>query len=470
MPQSLPQARCGQFTFYFLRCGHATSHNYHRALSAAADCNSNCIYDKKIDYWFWAGKDKRCSFCGLGQEHGFGTQHPIPEDGADRELLFERIKEGMSLGELDEIYNARFDDAARRYNKQAMEEIALADARGVEQTSSSGQLRTKRRLRHEDRREIRRLRVKRRTEKWVQNVRDEQYRAVKNDVEVGKQPFIIGEIGNPYMDLLSKVFISSLPHPIDNCAMCQYALDDVEECGAPYTLPCGHMYHLVCMDELFEKRAEAEEKEVYKCPLCNVWYRDLRQAPDFYDRCGSHKQEFGSNASSSVLSDSEDGEETGDPPPPWIFRPEELGDIPDGLENRTGTRSNVRLRSMVQDYITARSQATTIANEAPTSAEPRRRPGTNALLNHFEIIAPNNDFRADTRPMADNSPSGLTQNFPTLPSPSFETQNGSQQEESDDVATCPLPTPAQARVHGKKRQPRKQKEERKDRSRRRRKQ
>jgi len=76
------------------------------------NCNSNCIYDKNIDYWFWAGKDKRCSFCGLGQEHGFGTQHPIPENEGPRLLLFEKVKEGTTLEEPDEIYNARFDEAA----------------------------------------------------------------------------------------------------------------------------------------------------------------------------------------------------------------------------------------------------------------------------------------------------------------------------------------------------------------------
>jgi len=86
-----------QFTFYFSKCGHATSHNYHRTPKSGENCNSNCIYDKNIDYWFWAGKDKRCSFCGLGQEHGFGTQHPIPENEGPRLLLFEKVKEGTTL-------------------------------------------------------------------------------------------------------------------------------------------------------------------------------------------------------------------------------------------------------------------------------------------------------------------------------------------------------------------------------------
>ncbi|PMD45800.1 hypothetical protein L207DRAFT_578704 [Hyaloscypha variabilis F] len=468
MPQSSQQARCGQFTFYFSRCGHATSHNYHRASNSGTDCNRNCIHDKKIDYWFWAGKDKRCSFCGLGQDHGFGTQHPIPEDGADRELLFERIKEGMSLGEPDEVYNARFDEAAGWYNRKAIEKIGLADARENEQTPSLGQLRTKRRLRHENRREIRRLRAKRRTEIWVQNVRDEQYQAVKGNLEVGKQPFIAGEVGDPYMDLFSKILLNNLPRPIDNCAMCQYALNDIAECGSPYSLPCGHMYHLLCMDELFNRRADAEEKEVYKCPLCNAWYQDLRQVPDFYDSFWSHKQDFDSNASSSVLSESDDGEEKGDPPPPWIFRPEQLRDVPEWLENRTGTRSNARLRGIVQDSITARNEVATGGDEESSSPRPRRRPGTNALLNHFRIAEPDSDVEPDT---LENMQPEVLQETSTLEGrSSTETGNGSLREGGDGQATSSLPAHSAPRGHKKKRKSGRSRGERDDHPRKRRKQ
>ncbi|KAE9376153.1 hypothetical protein N431DRAFT_334245 [Stipitochalara longipes BDJ] len=470
MPPSSKQARCGQFTFYFSKCSHATSHKYHQASDSSADCNSNCIYDKKIDYWFWAGKDKRCSFCGLGQEHGFGTQHPIPEDSINRELLFERIKEGISLGGPDEVYNARFDEAAGWYNRKAVEEIGFTDARANEQTPSPGQLRTKRRLRHKNRREIRRLRAKRRTERWVQNVRDEQYRAVKGNLEIGKQPFLIGEVGNPYMDLLSKVLIHSLPHPIDNCAMCQYALDNVEEGGGPYALPCGHMYHLLCMDELFDRRADAEEKEIYKCPLCNVWYRDLRRVPDFYDRYLNQKHDFDSNAASSILSDSDEGEERVDPPPPWIFRPEELSDIPEWLANRTGTRINARLRSIVQDSITARTQPLTVVNEDSSSPQPRRRPGTNALLNHFGIVEPISNVDLDTHVIpVDNQPK-LSQETSTLPSPaSTEIENGSIQAKGGNLATNFLPAPSTARGSRRKQNPRRPRGERDDSSRKQRK-
>ena len=273
--------RCGQFTFYFSKCGHATSHKYHRAPDSGPDCNSNCIYDRKIDYWFWAGKDKRCSFCGLGQEHGFGTQHPIPEDEGLRMILFEKVKEGMILSEPDDVYNAQFDEAAEWYNRKAMEAIALADDRAKAQNPSPGKLRTQRRLRHENRREIRRLRAKRRTERWVQNVRDEQYTAMKGNVEVGKQPFIIGDVGNPYMDLFSEASLTSLTPPIDNCALCQYPLDDVRDCGNPHSLPCGHKFHLRCLEEIFDRRAAGEEKEIHKCPLCKVWFRDLREFQTF---------------------------------------------------------------------------------------------------------------------------------------------------------------------------------------------
>jgi hypothetical protein len=205
----------------------------------------------------------------------------------------------MSLGEPDEIYNARFDSAAAWYNRKALEEIALADAPANEPFKmGQGKLRTQRRLRHRNRCEIRRLRANRRTERWVHNVREEQSRAVKQNTDIGKQPFIMGDIGNPYMDIYSEVPIASLPEPIDNCAWCQYPLSDIKECGKPYCLPCGHMFHLNCVTELFKRRAEAEEKEVCKCPLCTVWFRDLRFIPEFYDRYSTREREFDSEASS----------------------------------------------------------------------------------------------------------------------------------------------------------------------------
>jgi hypothetical protein len=418
--------RCGQFTFYFSKCGHATSHNYHRAVDSGTDCNSNCIYDRKIDYWFWAGKDKRCSFCGLGQEHGFGTQHPIPEDEGLRMTLFERVKEGMILSEPDDVYNAKFDKAAEWYNRKAMEAIALADERAKAQNPSPGKLRTQRRLRQENRREIRRLRAKRRTERWVQNVRDEQYAAVKGNMEVGKQPFIIGDIGNPYMDLFSEASVTSLPHPIDNCALCQYPLDDVRECGNPHSLPCGHMFHLHCLEELFDRRAVGEEKEVHKCPLCKVWFRNLREVPDFCGRFRSHKQDFDSNASSSELSESDAGAPTGDTPPPWIFRPKALHNVPKLLQCKTYTSSNAQIRETDRHSIAARIIASAEPDQFSLS-ESSRRPGTRVLLRHFKPVEASSDFEVEESLLPDQQEPEILETSTGLPNPSSTaTENSSQ--------------------------------------------
>jgi hypothetical protein len=462
MPTS-DENRCGQFTFYFSKCGHATSHNFHRTPDSSSDCNSNCIYDQKIDYWFWAGKDKRCSFCGLGQEHGFGTQHPIPEDERLRMILFEKVKEGMILSEPDDVYNAKFDDAAEWYNRKAMEAIVLADERAKAQNPSPGKLRTQRRLRHENRREIRRLRAKRRTERWVQNVRDEQYTAVKGNLEVGKQPFIIGDIGNPYMDLFSEASLTSLTHPIDNCALCQYPLNDVRECGNPHSLPCGHLFHLHCLQELFERRAASEEKEIHKCPLCKVWFRDLREVPDFYGRFRSHKQDFDSNASSSELSDSDSGAPMGDAPPPWIFRPEPLYSVPELLQYNTCTRSDARLKEIVQGS----TVAITIAETEPgglSSSPTSTRPGTRALLNHFKPVEASSAFEIEESQIPDRQESEVLEIIPGLPTPSSTaTLNVSLHGSANNPATNSVPTAPiadSARTQKRKRKPIKAKNER----------
>lgn len=450
------QPRCGQFTFYFSKCGHATSHKYHRAQTIEPDCNSNCIYDRTIDYWFWAGTEKRCSFCGLGQEHGFGTPHPIPESAEQRLILFSKVKEGMSLGEPDEVYNARFGEAAAWYNRKALEEIAFADARAQEPPKlSKGKLRTQRRLRHQNRCEVRRLKAKRRTEKWVHSVREEQYRAVKANIDVGKQPFIMGDINNPYMDIYSEVPVASLPEPIDNCAWCQYPLNDIKECGKPYCLPCGHMFHLNCVTELFKRRAEAEEKEVCKCPLCTVWFRDLRFVPDFYDRYSAREYEFDSEASSSVLSESDVGDEKGDPPPPWIFQPELLGAVPGWLENQIGTRSNLRLREIVHNSINSRGQAGTTLDKDNPSSLTGRRPGTNRLLDHFGTLETAHHGGPDEDHMQESGDPEAFDPNSTIPSPcSTETENGSLLEaEASTRNRLPL-APAVERGQARKRKAR----------------
>jgi hypothetical protein len=461
MPTS-DENRCGQFTFYFSKCGHATSHNFHRAPDSGSDCNSNCIYDRKIDYWFWAGKDKRCSFCGLGQEQGFGTQHPIPEDEGLRLILFEKVKEGMILSEPDDVYNAKFDEAAEWYNRNAMEAIALADERAKAQNPSPGKLRTQRRLRHENRREIERLRAKRRMERWVQNVRDEQYTAVKGNMEVGKQPFIMGDIGNPYMDLYSEASLTSLANPIDNCALCQYPLDDVRECGNPYSLPCGHMFHLRCLEELFDRRAAGEEKEIHKCPLCKIWFRDLREVPDFYGRFRSHNQDFDSNASSSELSDSDAGAPTGDVPPPWIFRPEAPYIVPELLQCNTCTRSDARLREIVHDSTVARNIAETEPGRL-SSSPPSRRPGTRALLNHIKSVEASGDSEVEESHLPSRQEPEVLEISSGLPPPSSTaTVNGSLQgavnsNTADSAPTAPIAD--SARTQKRKRKSRKAKNE-----------
>jgi hypothetical protein len=461
MPTS-DENRCGQFTFYFSKCGHATSHNYHRAPISGIDCNSNCIYDRKIDYWFWAGKDKRCSFCGLGQEHGFGTQHPIPEDEGLRLILFQKVKEGMILSEPDDVYNAKFDEAAEWYNRKAMEAIALADERAKAQNPSPGKLRAQRRLRHKNRRDIRRLRAKRRTERWVQNVRDEQYTAVKGNTEVGKQPFIIGDIRNPYMDLFSEASVTSLSHPIDNCALCQYPLNDIRECGNPHSLPCGHMFHLHCLQELFDRRAAAEEKEVYKCPLCKIWFRDLREVPDFYDRFRSHKQDFDSNASSSELSDSDAGVSTGDALPPWIFRPEALYSVPECLQCKNCTGGNARMRDIVQDSVVDGTAVDPEPAEGPLS-ESGRRPGTRALLNHFKPVEASSDSEIEESHHLGQQEPEVLDISSGLPSPSSTaTENGSLPQSVNNNTTNSAqtaPIADSAKTQRRKRKPRKAKNE-----------
>jgi hypothetical protein len=273
-------------------------------------------------------------------------------------------------------------------------------------------------------------------------------------MEVGNQPFIIGHVENPYMDLFSEVAVTTLPQPIDNCVMCQYPLSDVGECGNPYSLPCGHMFHLHCMEELFNRRAKSEEKEIYKCPLCNVWFGDLREVPNFYDQCCNHELEFDSDAPSSELLDSDAGEDIGDPPPPWIFRPEELGNAPEWLESRTDTRSNARLREIVQDSIASRVHPETEEDHSSLS-QPRRRPGTRALLNHFGVITQASVVEADEHHVPKQNEFEVWENNSTRPNPSStETENGSLLDQGNGSILHSSPVPGTVRDQGNKRKPR----------------
>ncbi|PMD14666.1 hypothetical protein NA56DRAFT_369265 [Hyaloscypha hepaticicola] len=277
-------------------------------------------------------------------------------------------------------------------------------------------------------------------------------------MEVGKQPFIIGDIGNPYMELFSDASVTSLSNPIDNCALCQYPLNDVRECGNSHSLPCGHMFHLHCLQELFDRRAVAEEKEVHKCPLCKVWFQDY-----FYDRFRSHKQDFDSNASSSELSDSDAGAPMGDAPPPWIFRPEALFSIPEFLHCKTCTRSNGRMRDTVQDSIVDGIKALDAEPTEFTLSDSSRRPGTRALLNHFKPVEASSDSEIEESHVPDQQEPEVLETSPGLPSlSSTATESGSPLRSVNsniNNSTPAAPIAVSVRTRRRKRKPRKAKNE-----------
>ncbi|KUJ13565.1 uncharacterized protein LY89DRAFT_754410 [Mollisia scopiformis] len=317
---------CGQFTFYFPRCSHATSHLLHLNTWSGTACNRNCVYDRGNDYWFYADQGSHCSYCGLGAQSGIGIKQTIPEDskGRDRERFFEglvrsgKICVGSAEEGAKEEYDAHYVRAVHQYNILI---DALPTLNSKAPILSLAQLRTKRRERTLDRWDVRRFRAKRRTEEWVRNIRAEQYAKTKAHVEVGSRPFIVTPTGNPHMDLYTEVSIKGLPVPIDNCAWCQFSLSSSEaiaESGPPSSLPCGHTFHYNCIVELFEKRTKAGEKEKHKCPLCSVWFRDVREIPDFYGRYRNSEHVFDSCCDSSVLSKSDAGDIRGHTGPPWM--------------------------------------------------------------------------------------------------------------------------------------------------------
>jgi hypothetical protein len=356
----------------------------------------------------------------LGQDHGFGTPYPIPENPIQRSLLFAILKEAMSLDEPDEIYHARFTEASGWYNRKAIEEIKLAEARAkAPPQPSQGNLRTQRRLRHQSR-------------------------------DVGRQPFIIGGIGNPYMDIYSEVPVASLPQPIDNCAWCQYPLSEIQECGSPYCLPCGHMLHLNCITELFNKRVEANEKELCKCPLCNAWFRDLREIPDFYDRYRGREHEFDSDASSSILSDSDAGNEKGDPTPPWIYRLELQEQLPQLLGDEIGTRNNDRLCSLIQACLENQDE-----QRLTGSPSPPQKSGQLHLLKHFNNHnqdshdSSNDEYVPDPIDAVSPEP-----NSPIASPSSTETENGSVLGARPSSWTDPRPSSVATRLQERKRKAR----------------
>jgi hypothetical protein len=264
------------------------------------------------------------------------------------------------------------------------------------------------------------------------------------------------------MDLFSEASVASLTHPIDNCALCQYPLDDVRECGNPHSLPCGHMFHLHCLQELFARRVASEEKEIHKCPLCKVWFRDLREVPDFYDRFLSHRQDFESNASSSELSDSDAGAPTGDAPPPWIFRPEAPYSVPELLQCKTCSEGNARQRDIVQDSIVDGTKANAKPDEF-SSSQSSRRPGTRALLTHFKSVEASGDSEGEGSHLPNQQEPEVLEISPGLPSPSSTaTENGSllgsvNRNTTNSAPTAP--TADSARTQKRKRKPRKAKNE-----------
>ena len=101
----------------------------------------------------------------------------------------------------DEIYDLAFDEAATTYNELAMEAMERVEGKKEDEKLSDGDLKRQRRFRHENRRKLRELRAERRVKKWVQNVEDDQYAAIKGNVEIGQQPFIHAFGDNPFGDL-----------------------------------------------------------------------------------------------------------------------------------------------------------------------------------------------------------------------------------------------------------------------------
>lgn len=323
---------CGQFTFYFPLCSHATSHRFHLNTWSGLLCSRNCVYERTFDYWFYADEGSLCSYCGLGPAtgrlgpaSGIGTLQNIPseESGMVREHFFENlIQSGKFGGASGPEGKAEYESCHRRavaqYNMLIDRIPPFSPTINV---PTFAQARTARRKRLLDRWDIRKFRARRRTEEWVNNIRAEQYDLTKAHVEVGSRPYIVTPTGNPYMDLYTGVPLPALPVPIDNCAWCQFSLasqDAIADSGSPNSLPCGHTFHYNCIVELFEKRTRAKEKEVCKCPLCNTWFRDVREIPDFYGRYRSKEHGFDSNYESSVLSESDCGDLRGDREPPWL--------------------------------------------------------------------------------------------------------------------------------------------------------
>ncbi|KAE8448838.1 hypothetical protein EG329_008840 [Mollisiaceae sp. DMI_Dod_QoI] len=344
---------CGQFTLYFPRCGHATSHPFHLNVWSGLVCNKNCVYERIFDYWFYADEGSLCSHCGLGARCGLGTLQTMPEEadgeGHRREAFFEHLISSGKLGgtgrEEYESYHLR---AVAQYNM-----LIEGITRPKVTVLSPAQARTERGKRLLDRWDIRRMRARRRTEEWVNKIRAEQYVSTKRHVEVGKRPYIVAPTGNPYMDLYTEIPLPALPVPIDNCAWCQFSLccsDAIKESGPPNALPCGHTFHYNCIVDLFEKRTRAEEKDRCKCPLCNVWFRDVREIPDFYGRYRTKEHIFDSSCGSSVLSRSEEGDLRGHREPPWLEEPS-VRDSEDAREEEVEDSTETRKSSSVADQV-----------------------------------------------------------------------------------------------------------------------
>ena len=367
----------------------------------------------------------------------------------------------------DEIYDLAFDEAATTYNELAMEAMERVEGKKEDEKLSDGDLKRQRRFRHENRRKLRELRAERRVKKWVQNVEDDQYAAIKGNVEIGQQPFIHAFGDNPFGDLFVWVPVHKLLQPIDNCAMCQYPLNEVEENGGPFALPCKHMFHLQCLEELFEKRSE--EEEVFKCPLCNVWFRDVREMPvDFCDHYFDQGRDFDSNASSSVLSATDNGDETRGPPPPWLFDNNQLKEVPKWDENTIERRPDAVTGEAVQDSLDPRSPV-----EIPTSADESlpqqtRRRGRSAIANHNGTIlqAIQEGVREGHGPEVTES--GMSEVSSAAPTPpSAEIEDESLLETGDSVFNTSPPPLLSARAPSRKRQPPKGREEPSTRKRRR---
>ena len=148
--------------------------------------------------------------------------------------------------------------------------------------------------------------------------------------------------------------------------------------------------------------------------------------------------------------------------PPWIFRPEAPYSVPELLQCNTCTRSDARLREIIQDSTVARNIAETEPGRL-SSSPPSRRPGTRALLNHIKSIEASGDSEVEESHLPSRQEPEVLEISSGLPTPSSTaTVNGSLQGavNSNTANSAPTaPIADSARTQKRKRKSRKAKNE-----------